>query len=791
MRIIQVFNRYLERGGEEMSVERVAVALRHEHTVFHCYFDSEDLLKHGKSVPALIGQALTMVYNPSAVRRFKRQLLACRPDLILMHNVFPVGSIGIYQAALDSGIPVLHYIHNFRPFSVNGYLWGDNRLLLGGLRRNFWPEILAGSWQGSRLRTAWYAAVILLMHGLGIYRRMAGWIAISTFMKQTFAEAGIPEEKIFLLPHSWEFDQTGEADAAVVEAAEPSILFLGRLTEAKGLRVLLDAWQKVEAERPVGRLIIGGDGPMAEWVVEQQAHMRRVDFPGFVKGARKSRLLRRCRALVVPSVWWEPLGLVVYEAYQYGRPVIAARSGGLTENVEDGETGWLYEAADVDALKDCLLAALDDCAEADRRGAAGRTWVETHTCGTEWLERFDAIAEQITREWVPPQRSRDRLAGDSRSVIPSGSRPIRITAYLADQNPGHDRSFGISRMSQVVLDALQAGGRVDIATISSRTSQQAPANVAAARVLPWGTRGKWVRLLTDHLHPLLGGHGEPADLYYFPKGYLPMFTSRCQPSVVTIHDTIIQYDNDHYPHWRTRWEYRYWALMLKHTLRTTDLILTVSESSKRQIYDFMDRHGIARKEITVTYEPCQYENIEQPVAEAKDDCVIHLASCEPHKRTAHLIRWWHEAESQGMALPKLHLIGSVPREVMPLVAGSRTMVKLPFLAESALQAAYRSARALILPSEIEGFGLPALEAYYLGTPACFVRGTSVEEILGVTTVKGGFSLESAESLFAALDEVTKMSAAEIRECGLKLRQVYAAEKVARNIVAGFRRVIER
>ena len=133
----------------------------------------------------------------------------------------------------------------------------------------------------------------------------------------------------------------------------------------------------------------------------------------------------------------------------------------------------------------------------------------------------------------------------------------------------------------------------------------------------------------------------------------------------------------------------------------------------------------------------------------------------------------------------LHLIGTVPMEVESLLASSHSIVKSPFLEEGALQSAYRSARALILPSEIEGFGLPALEAYYLGTPVCFVKGTSVEEILSVATDKGGFSLESEDSLFAALDEVMKMSVEDVRECGMKLRETYAAEKVAARMMEVF------
>ena len=111
--------------------------------------------------------------------------------------------------------------------------------------------------------------------------------------------------------------------------------------------------------------------------------------------------------------------------------------------------------------------------------------------------------------------------------------------------------------------------------------------------------------------------------------------------------------------------------------------------------------------------------------------------------------------------------------------------------EEALQAAYQHARALILPSEIEGFGLPALEAYYLGTPVCFVKGTSVEEVLGVATDRGGFSLDDPESLFSALEDVMAMPAEQVHACGLKLRQTYAAENVAERMLKVFEEVKHR
>lgn len=852
MKILQIFNRYAHMGGEEIAVEQISADLSANHEFRAITFDSQEWANETGLVSRM-RQFFSMVWNPASIRTVRQQIEEFRPDVVLLHNIMPVGSAGLFVYLTGSGVALVHFIHNFRPFSVNGYCWGNGRLLPEGLRKNFLPEILAGAWQNSRFKTAWYGLLIWSLHQLGVYRRIHGWIAISQFMKSTFVDCGINEDRIRVISHSWQ-PQCREADLPRKDTDEgdPMILFLGRLTEEKGILVLLDAWEILETSSATGSLVIAGDGPLAAEVDWRCRKLTRATYVGFKSGEDKQQLLQKCTALVVPSVWWEPLGLVLYEAYDHSKPVLAARSGGIVDHVEDGVTGWMHPPGDVKSLAAHLREAMSDRESSRTRGANGRKLLLERSSRV-WIDEFNDFVGEIVVKANSRKRSKEggrdsniehrtpeepvlqlpaarclsesvgekkgepvlrSLAARSVSesakegrkaerVVTKASSPtetpkhrntetpaIRLTAYLADQNPGHDRSFGISRMSQVVLEALHDHGGVVVDAIVSRSSQQAPSSVENVYTLPWGTRRKWIRLITDHFHPLFNRGSIAPNLHYFPKGYLPLLSIYCKPSVVTIHDTIIQYDEDHYPEWRNAWEYRYWAMMLKHTLHRADRILTVSESSKRQILDFMARHRIPRKPITVTYESCPYEHIPQPAEVRKENYVIHLASCEPHKRTAHLVRWWSEAEASGKSLPMLHLIGAVPPEVQTLLAKSRTISKRPFLEDEALQAAYMGARALILPSEIEGFGLPALESYYLGTPVCFVKGTSVEEVLGVATDKGGFSLESSESLFTALDEIMSMPADEVRECGLKLRDTYASKKVAKRMVEVFREVAE-
>ena len=345
--------------------------------------------------------------------------------------------------------------------------------------------------------------------------------------------------------------------------------------------------------------------------------------------------------------------------------------------------------------------------------------------------------------------------------------------------------MGITRMTRTALGALENTGRVAVNPVSSRSSIQWGCGDAGTLRIPWSTRSKPLRLLGDHLHPWLAPSRVRQGVWYYPKGFLPLCGPEGRRTVVTVHDVILQHCQDHYPEWRSGMDYRYWLGVLANTLRRADRILTVSNAAKAQIEAFMNRRGLPCREMTITHEPCAYEPVEQPDHPAKDGYVLHLASREPHKGTGRLICWWIEHTEAGMELPVLRVVGALPEAVRRAVEDTPAVMAMPFMADADLQACYKGARALVFPSEIEGFVLPALEAYYLVTPVCYVRGTAVEEILSVATAKGGFSLDQPESLLAALDEVMSMPPGEVRACGLKLRETYAAAKVAERMLKVF------
>ncbi len=386
LRVLSVFNRYLQRGGEEYAVEMINRSLGEVTELRECTFSSQSWKDRLLTVP---NQAFRMLYNPESTATLKKRQREERFDFWLVHNVFPVGSAAIYREASRLGVPIIQYAHNFRPFSVNGYLWANDHLAPGGLQLDYWEEIRCGAWQASRLKTAWFAFVLRTMHALGWLRSVRVWLTNSDFVRQKFIEAGLPAEDVFALRYYWK-----PRPVLPEPRDEGHYLFLGRLIEAKGVRVLFEAWRLLEeslGER-TPRLVIGGEGPLQSEVARRAESSRFIRYAGQLGGEEKEAAVVGCRAMLAPSLWWEALGIVTYEAYDVGKPMLAARSGGLTETVIDGVTGHLHEPGDARQLADQIIALEQDAERRVTMGRAGRAWLEENADEKIWQQKFLEVA---------------------------------------------------------------------------------------------------------------------------------------------------------------------------------------------------------------------------------------------------------------------------------------------------------------------------------------------------------------------------------------------------------------
>jgi glycosyltransferase involved in cell wall biosynthesis len=387
--ILHVFNRYLQTGGEELAVEKIHKQLVESYDITRCFFSSADW--SGPSAPNAISQAMRFFYNPESAHSFEESLSQTEAKVALFHNIYPVGSPSLYRTALRQRIPVIQYLHNFRPFSVGASLYYNGRVETAPLRGDYLGEVVAGVWQG-RLKSALCAMMLKSLHRSGWLESVKAWVAISNFMAEQLTSAGvIRRDRMHVLRHAWEAmpEKPSHEDAG-------HYLFLGRLIPEKGIEPMLQSWH--ELKRHLGNrtppLHVAGSGVLERQVRNAAACNDSIHYLGQISGLQKSEELRTCRALVAPSVWWEPLGLITYEAYDYGKPVLAARAGGLTETVQQGKTGLLHTPGKVSALvADVLTMGKMSSEERQQMGECGRDWLLREASLQKWLKGFDEILQ--------------------------------------------------------------------------------------------------------------------------------------------------------------------------------------------------------------------------------------------------------------------------------------------------------------------------------------------------------------------------------------------------------------
>jgi glycosyltransferase involved in cell wall biosynthesis len=148
--------------------------------------------------------------------------------------------------------------------------------------------------------------------------------------------------------------------------------FLGRIDPSKGVDLLLKTLTS-ELSTEHWSVFIGGNGS-SDYVsnLRRKYADKRICFLGFVD---PSELLSKIDVLVVPSIWEEPLGRIVFEAYAHGLPVVASQRGGIPEMVEEGSTGLLFDpdnAGDLAKALRCFLNYKVDMTE--MRSSAYRKW---------------------------------------------------------------------------------------------------------------------------------------------------------------------------------------------------------------------------------------------------------------------------------------------------------------------------------------------------------------------------------------------------------------------------------
>lgn len=200
-------------------------------------------------------------------------------------------------------------------------------------------------------------------------------IAISHYSRQQLIRHGLNPEQIVLLHHGVETPQTLSSPLTIEIHQAQRLLFVGRIVPYKGLDWLVKALTQVE---PHVQLDIAGEGwdrPRIEQLAKHLGVSDRVTWHGWCNHEKLDWLYQQCFAVVFPSLWHEPAGLVTLEAYARYRPVIASRLGGIPEYILQGKTGILVSANEIKELSAAINELAKNYQKAQNMGQKGHHWL--------------------------------------------------------------------------------------------------------------------------------------------------------------------------------------------------------------------------------------------------------------------------------------------------------------------------------------------------------------------------------------------------------------------------------
>lgn len=372
MRVLMVHAAYQQRGGEDSVVDTEVALLRargHEVSLY---------LRHNDEASAAgpLGVVTQAVWSRRSVNDMRDLVASFKPDVVHVHNTWPMVSPSVYWPAYEAGVPVVQTLHNFRLMCPQAMFLRDGKICEDCLGTLPWRGVLRACYRQSSVQTALLASTVQIHRALGSYdRAVTLFVALSSFSKAKFVQGGLDADRIVIKPNFVEDTGDGLMDGRV------GGLFVGRLSDEKGVGVLLDALKLRQAS-----VTVIGDGEWGERTRQQLGEQAL----GFRPVGEILSRMKTAAYLVLPSLCGENFPRTIAEAYSCGLPVIASRLGAMAELVDDGHTGLLFEVGNAQDL------------------ASKLAWAEAHP--QEMLRMGRAARQRYLERYTPEQNHQELMA---------------------------------------------------------------------------------------------------------------------------------------------------------------------------------------------------------------------------------------------------------------------------------------------------------------------------------------------------------------------------------------------
>jgi len=380
MKILQIHKYYSKkRGGGSVSAffETKELLEKHGHDVmiFSMHDDNNEFsneseffanhfdIRETKNIFQKIWIMPRVIYNWGAVKKLDILLQNKKPDIAHVHNIYHYLTPGIFTVLKKHNIPIVFKLSDYHAICPNYKLFAHGEIDNSCINKKYYKLFFNKS-----INDSWSESFVAMIEGYvnricKFYDNVDVFAAPSEFMRELCVEYGIPREKITILRNVLNFRSYPETKVN----KEKYFLFMGRISEEKGLDIVVDAMITLKKKNQLDnwKLIIAGKGPHEQFLyeyVKKHGVQDSVEFVGFcTKGGNEWKsIMRKSSVAVLPSVWYDNSPIAISESMAFHSPVIVSDFGGTKEMISDGVDGFVFKTNDSDALAQKMLQFIND-----------------------------------------------------------------------------------------------------------------------------------------------------------------------------------------------------------------------------------------------------------------------------------------------------------------------------------------------------------------------------------------------------------------------------------------------
>ncbi len=290
---------------------------------------------------------LKILYNYQAKQNLEKLLREFQPDIAHLHNIYHQLSPSIIDTLKKYQIPTVMTLHDYKLICPNYKIYSKNEVCYKCQGERYYNCFFRKCMKDS------YAKSFLVMIEaylnnkiLKLYHKIDFFIAPSHFMEDVCVKFGILENKLRVVNNF--VDSSCISNAKVSDKSY--LLYFGRLSEEKGIDILLEAMKKIEDNI---KLKIVGAGPEEKKLKIKSVKLKvekNIEFIGHKYGKELNNLIINAKAIIIPSIWLENMPMSMLESMALGKVVIASKIGGISEVIKDGVNGMLFSSGNSDSL---------------------------------------------------------------------------------------------------------------------------------------------------------------------------------------------------------------------------------------------------------------------------------------------------------------------------------------------------------------------------------------------------------------------------------------------------------